>query len=323
MYPAGTAGTGGAYGNLPAQTAIHALGHDGSAVIELKNNSYSDYAGTLLVYRPGAKMPQDETDGAAVDAGVADTYTITGLSNHQTYTVRAFAYNQNKELQTDITGAVRQFVPQYVERLDALTLGATVMIEESGVPVPYIAIMHDYESQAKTLLLRKEIHSLSGLGKAAYMGSTVDTTMNEVIYNQFGEFIKSIVTETVIQQRPGNLTNLYEKKVFALSTTELGLGNANYAEGTVIPTIASNADLRIAKYNGTAANWWSRTINAAPVGNPPTPRFNARYISPTGSVVNMTPFDSSATYGIRPAIAIAGHYLLAPNGDGTYHFVEY
>lgn len=96
---------------LSAQTKITASAGNGQAAVILQTAGGQHFGGTILVYKEGTVMPADDTDGTRIDVGTATSYTITGLTNDTTYSIRAFAYNPTGNLNYETAGATIQVAP--------------------------------------------------------------------------------------------------------------------------------------------------------------------------------------------------------------------
>lgn len=117
---------------LPEQTVISVLPTSTSAIVSLRNVEGEYFAGTRLVYKQGTVPPQNETDGMVIDAKKAVSYTILGLTNGITYTVRAFAYNMFGNFQAKQAGAIASFTPSSAPvPLSLLPVGTIVQTNQA------------------------------------------------------------------------------------------------------------------------------------------------------------------------------------------------
>lgn len=119
---------GGDYGTLPPQIK-NFRAEAGNAQIKLfwSNPSDSNFAGLYLVRKAGT-TPQKPSDGTKIDVKKTTSYTDTGLSNGTTYHYRAFPYNQQGGIQTELTGAVVSAAPKAGTPLGNLPVGTLVRV---------------------------------------------------------------------------------------------------------------------------------------------------------------------------------------------------
>lgn len=74
-------------------------------------NPVSDVlAGVLVVYNAD-HIPEKVSDGTKVDAGLAETVDLTGLTNETLYYIRVFPYNSKEQYQTMLEGATITATP--------------------------------------------------------------------------------------------------------------------------------------------------------------------------------------------------------------------
>ena len=183
-----------------------------------------------------------------------------------------------------------------VTPLGTIEIGTLVKLNENGSPIEFYVAKHDYEAElngsGRTLLVRKECADNVAFGtNNAYAGGTLDVFLNETFFQRLDADVRSKIALTKFYYTPGagntTMTTL-ERKVFQLSTTELGLslGYVN-AEGTAL-AIAST--LRVPNHAQ-----WTRTPYS----------YNSTYaISLTYS--GSTKYNSSVSsyYGSRPSFTL-------------------
>lgn len=181
--------------------------------------------------------------------------------------------------------------------LGGIEVGTLVKLNENGSPVEFYVAKHDYESALNgsglTLLVRKECASDVAFAAStnAYAGGTLDVFLNETFFQRLDTGVQSKIALTKFYYTPGagntTMTTL-ERKVFQLSTTELGLSLSYVnAEGTAL-AIAST--LRVPNHAQ-----WTRTPYS----------YNSTYaISLTYS--GSTKYNSSVSsyYGSRPVLTL-------------------
>lgn len=156
--------------------------------------------------------------------------------------------------------------------------GEIVKLNENGTPVEFYVAKHDYESglngAGRTLLVRKDCYGSTKFNNsttpsncADYDGSLLDTTL--VSYKAVLDAdVQNAVGTTKFYCRSSS--GAIEREIFTLSATEVGMTGLGNYDGSVLP-IASI--LQIAKYNGSAREWWTRTKSNAVLNNHPVPVF--------------------------------------------------
>ena len=74
-------------------------------------NPVSDVLSGVLVVYNADHIPEKVSDGTKVDAGLAETVNLTGLTNETLYYIRVFPYNSKKQYQTMLEGATITATP--------------------------------------------------------------------------------------------------------------------------------------------------------------------------------------------------------------------
>lgn len=74
-------------------------------------NPVSDVLSGVLVVYNADHIPEKVSDGTKVDAGLAETVNLTGLTNETLYYIRVFPYNSKKQYQTMLEGATVTATP--------------------------------------------------------------------------------------------------------------------------------------------------------------------------------------------------------------------
>ena len=100
-------GGGGGGQNLtlpPMVSNLAASTGDQSITLTWDNPDSDALAGVLIVYND-KHVPTKISDGTKVDAGLVETYELTGLTNETLYYIRVFPYNEKKQYQTMLEGA--------------------------------------------------------------------------------------------------------------------------------------------------------------------------------------------------------------------------
>lgn len=159
-------------------------------------------------------------------------------------------------------------------KLGELEEGSIVYLRESGVPVPFYIVCHNYESglngSGRTLLLRKDgydsrvYHSKRTANKAAlYSTSDIDTWFNGSYKSVLDTAIQTAIGTTKFQitdfvSSTHSIITI-ERSVFTPSFHEYGLETTMYSvqkEGTTFPVADA---VRVAYNNGSAVEHWTRT----------------------------------------------------------------
>ena len=214
-----------------------------------------------------------------------------------------------------------------VQRLGDVAVGTIVKLNESGKPVNYIVIQQGSPSNAYygfeniTTVLRQNIHSTMNWdegGSNRYGESTINSWLNGPFLNLFDEDIKTQLKSVKIPYAASTYggsvqtgANGLSCKAFLLSTTEL---NVNPSERNVILGktlsyfVGANDSKRIAKYNNSANEWFTRS--------PYTSHdYRVFEITTIGDYVYSDVSDYFDKSGVRPAIALSSSlYVLS---DGT------
>lgn len=105
--------SGGGGQNLtlpPMVTNLAAKGSNATITVSWSNPVSEYLAGIAVVYNDD-HMPEKPSDGTKVDAGLAETVDLTGLTNGTLYYIRVFPYNEKKQYQTLIDGATTSATP--------------------------------------------------------------------------------------------------------------------------------------------------------------------------------------------------------------------
>lgn len=106
-------GGSGAGQNLtlpPMVTNLAASTGDQEITLTWTNPVSDALAGILVVYNT-SHIPEKVSDGTKVDAGLAETVDLTGLTNETLYYIRVFPYNAKKQYQTMLEGATVTATP--------------------------------------------------------------------------------------------------------------------------------------------------------------------------------------------------------------------
>ena len=106
-------GGGGGGQNLtlpPMVTNLSASPGNQTITLTWTNPASDVLAGIAVVYNDD-HIPEKVSDGTKVDAGLAETVDLTGLTNETLYYIRVFPYNSKKQYQTILEGATITATP--------------------------------------------------------------------------------------------------------------------------------------------------------------------------------------------------------------------
>lgn len=201
-------------------------------------------------------------------------------------------------------------------KLGNIAVGRLVKLKENGVLVDFYVCKHDYESglngAGRTLVVRKDCYDVRYWDNSdvnAWESCTLHSWLNGDYFNLLDADIRSVIGTTKYYYTIGNGNNTVTTRsdaVFQLSLTELDK-TASYAntEGSALP-IAST--LRIAYYNGSAFDQWTRSASSSNT-------YFACYVTSNGGVEQN---GCKASYGSRPAFTLPAS--LDVSDDGTLLF---
>lgn len=105
--------SGGGGQNLtlpPMVTNLSASPGNQTITLTWTNPASDVLAGIAVVYNDD-HIPEKVSDGTKVDAGLAETVDLTGLTNETLYYIRVFPYNSKKQYQTILEGATITATP--------------------------------------------------------------------------------------------------------------------------------------------------------------------------------------------------------------------
>lgn len=208
-------------------------------------------------------------------------------------------------------------------RMSDLEIGQTIKLNLNGTPWEWLVIHQGLPSSIYdascdgTWLLLKDIYEnrqwhRSNVNKLE--SSTIHSYLNGDFQNLFDSNIKGAIKQVKIPYRKNGGSggtnqsgaNGLLTKSFLLSGKEVGF-NANYlpVDGTKLSyfengTSTSANNKRIAKRNGSAAIWWLRSPSTD----------STSYVWTVSSKGNSSSSESSASYGVRPAIIFPSDMLV-------------
>ena len=192
-----------------------------------------------------------------------------------------------------------------------------LLITENGIPTEYYIAKHGYEPELngpnRTLLVRKYGHSerqWNATNSSAVATADIFEWLNGEFYNSLSAGVKELIGTTKFKYTIGAgdyTVSTLERAVFLMSVTEMGMtsGYAN-VEGSALP-IADT--LKIATYNGTAIDQWTRTPYKE--GG-----IAVHYLDTTGA---LAVYNTSYTRYARPIYTIpSSANVVGPDSMGRY-----
>jgi hypothetical protein len=200
-----------------------------------------------------------------------------------------------------------------------LAVGSSVYLMEDGSAVEYLVVNQGipsasslYDASCDGLwLLRKDICADKPRNSSAsnvYASSTIHTYLNVDFLNFLGSVEQSAIRQVKIPyvNQTGNSApvlsgeNGLETKIFLLSGYEVGFTSSDYSyfkeDGACLSYFEGTtaANRRTAKLNGTAINWWLRSMT----GRSSQKGFVCTQYGDYATAV------CSVSYGIRPALIL-------------------
>lgn len=199
-----------------------------------------------------------------------------------------------------------------------LAVGSIVKLMENGSPVDYLVVNQGipsnsslYDSSCNGMwLLRKDIFGKSvwTSGKNHYGDSVIHSYLNDTFFSVFDVETQSVIKQIKLPYRSSydgsaisSGSNGLSTKAFLLSYHELNLdyNSSALTDGACLNYFAnastSDDSKRIAYFNGTATEWWTRTGQYRNTGN-------SFWITTTG--YRSTGNNSMSTLGVRPALIL-------------------
>ena len=198
--------------------------------------------------------------------------------------------------------------------ISTLNVGDSVFVKEDGVSAEYLLVHKGnpdtsiYDTSCNgAWLLRKDILSLyswDSAYNAVYSDSDINEYLNTTVLNMLSAY-NSVITQCKIPYVDGYGSRGYVQsgenglsvKIFVLSPVEMDYYDINlYYDGAVLSYFENDAyDKRIAEYNGSAQEQWTRSPRRSSEGG-------TWYVTQNGGVN-----DSDATMnnrGIRPCFIV-------------------
>lgn len=154
----------------------------------------------------------------------------------------------------------------------------------------------------KNLLLSDAINNwTSKTGQQSWKNGLVRSYLNDTVYLKLPEAIKTVICEVYKLSNEGELSNIIEvaDKLFIPSAKEV-YASYTYNDGETYPIFTNNTSRKKYK-NGTAENWWTRSMSAS-IGTT-SGNTSIRLITTSGSVGNYACY-SNTKYDICFAFCI-------------------
>lgn len=269
---------------------------------------------TQIIRKTGSQPAGPHDGELVVSSSVRDQYATTGfvdtgLTNDTLYYYAAYAYNTDGVASE---GAFTSATPMAGTPLSELAEGTLIKILENGAPVEFYLAKHSYEpslnGEGRELLVRKDIHSKvvwNSSGVIVYAGSTIDTWQNRTYKSTLSGAVQSLIGTTSFYSSVSGNSEVapLERAVFSLAEHELYNSGGSIVEGSLLP-IANT--LKFANYNGSPANWYTRT---------PYPPYEVTEMHTDGKGWSHSPLQAS---GVRPCFTLPSTALV----DADLNLIE-
>lgn len=265
------------YGTLPEQVSSFYAARGNAQVTLTWSNPSAEYAGTLIVRKTGS-YSQRPSDGIKIYKGTGTHYTDTGLTNGTQYDYRAFAYNSRGEYQT--ISRIATATPVSEIPIGDLPIASAIKLKYKGSTTKFIVIhkgnpdTNIYDPSCNDVwMLSNDCLYMSAWNNTDYAKSGPCTYNNTTLINDFSPYLQGKIKQVKIPYSMVNLayeitlhtlSNGLSCKIFDLSSTELGIGNGRSGKNSAkldyfISGITADAlQRRIAQYNGTNSEYWTR-----------------------------------------------------------------
>lgn len=212
--------------------------------------------------------------------------------------------------------------------LSSKAIGSTIKLKVNGSAKDFIVVHQGKPSSVYddscngTWLLMKDIYENRAWHSSNtndYANSTIHSYLNSTFLNLFESNIKNAIKQVKLPYRKGSGTsttvtsgsNGLSAKIFLLSATETSFSfsympSGEGAELAYFKGCADNSSdsKRVAKLNGSAANWWLRSPGCYGF-------YDALCVSSDGG---WNGGDCSSSYGIRPALILPSTLLVSDDG---------
>lgn len=252
-------------------------------------------------------------------------YVDSGLTNDTLYYYGLFAVNKDG---IESEGTITDARPVVGVAISTFPVGTLININENGAPVEYLIVNQGLPSSMYDAscngcwLLRKDIYTTMVWGSLNndYKNSDIHFYLNGTFLNLFDGSIQKVIKQVKIPYQNGigsggsvaSGANGLSCKIFPLSGYEVGFSTSDNSDfphdGAKLSYFSSGTgsaanNKRIAKYNGSATNWWLRSQGTRGTGGVWGVHSNGNYIY---RIYN-------DTCGVRPALVLDNSSLIDEN----------
>lgn len=230
-------------------------------------------------------------------------------------------------LQTNVSDIINDHA--FKTNISNVVAGTEFVLFEGGIRVPFIKLSGEYGGTGRSLVVRKHIYKKDILTEGAspalnkYENGKTDVWLNDEVDGYLAQLDPSVLT--AIATVPVRISSggqyptmsTIQRKAFLLSRKEFGssITQTSFDEGETVAYLAS-ATRRIAQYNGTAAEYWTRS----PVFQETR---ESVIVDINGEFSYKAPYSYQA--GIRPAFTLPADFeidLSVPNTGNTMATAE-
>ena len=212
--------------------------------------------------------------------------------------------------------------------LSSKAIGSTIKLKVNGSAKDFIVVHQGKPSSVYddscngTWLLMKDIYEnrqWHSSNTNDYANSTIHSYLNSTFLNLFESNIKNAIKQVKLPYRKGSGTsttvtsgsNGLSAKIFLLSATETSFNFSTMpsGEGAELAYFKGCADnssdsKRVAYLNGSAADWWLRSLSC----------INSNFALCVGSNGDWSSNFCSNSYGVRPALILPSTLLVSDDG---------
>lgn len=284
---------------------------------------------TQIIRKTGSQPAGPHDGTVVVSSSVRDQYASagyvdTGLQNDTTYYYGVFAYNTDGVASE---GAFVNATPIAGTPVGQLAIGTLIKILENGAPVEYLVVNQGIPENSSLYdascdgcwVLRKDIAEMRAWDSSNndYKNSDIHAYLNGSWLSRYSVGVLSQIKQVKIPYVNGTGSggsvasgaNGLSCKIFLLSGYEVGWTTSDDKyfprDGAKLSyfdsgdnTTANNK--RIAKYNGSATDWWLRSSSTRST-------YSVWYVVSNGNHYDWNYYD---TYGVRPALVLPGTALV-------------
>lgn len=195
--------------------------------------------------------------------------------------------------------------------LSNIEIESIVKVRENGVLTDFYVCKHNYPDldNGRTLLLRRYVFNSTAFdrnNKNTYSGSTIDNYLTDTYFNLLSADAQAQITAVGIKTCLGGTSTIETifKKVFLLSTKELGDLYPTVNDGTNLGLTSATLQGRLAT-GGNVVSYWTRT--------PVTYNTYEEHVSTNGS--NFSSFNATNIYYTRPAFTVPSSTIVNDDGE--------